>query len=241
MVRAGETLLATLVGAISLGFDPVEPDSPGPAADAGLAASVWPALTDQPAQLRLLNAALILLADQDLAISTVAARVAASSRANPYAVVSAGLGALDGLCHGNASTLAYRFLADALADPVQARSERLRVDPALPGFGHRIYIAADPRAELLLTLLRDVPLAQQVLRAIDTITTKLRGDEGSFPSVDLALAAMMHAHDMRPDAGEAIFAIARTIGWIAHAIEEYQQPALRFRPVGVYLGKPPRP
>jgi citrate synthase len=78
-----------------------------------------------------------------------------------------------------------------------------------------------------------------VLRVVDAVTAELAGTSGTFPNVDLALAALMHCHDMRPDAGEAIFAVARTAGWIAHAIEEYAEPALRFRPIGVYAGPPP--
>lgn len=76
------------------------------------------------ASLRVLDAALALLVDHDLAASTLAARVAASARAHPYAVVSAGLGALDGPLHGQASALVHRMLAEVLergsAGPVVA-------------------------------------------------------------------------------------------------------------------------
>lgn len=58
------------------------------------------------------------------------------------------------------------------------------------------------------------------------------------PSIELALAALAHTCQMRPDAGEAIFAIARTAGWIAHALEEYEEPGLRFRFEGTYVGEP---
>ena len=51
----------------------------------------------------------------------------------------------------------------------------------------------------------------------------------------------MHACDLRPDAGEALFALARTIGWTAHALEEYAEPGLRFRALGVYTGESPGP
>ena len=50
----------------------------------------------------------------------------------------------------------------------------------------------------------------------------------------------MHALDLRPDAAEAVFALARTVGWIAHALEEYRGPGLRFRAEGVYTGRRPR-
>ena len=203
-----------------------------------LAARLWPALAGRratPEQERLLDAVLILLADHDLAVSTLAARVAASARANPYAVVSAGLGALDGPQHGAASTLAHRFLAETLTDPVGALAERLRTGSPIPGFGHRVYRTRDPRTALVLDLLGDGP----VRAAVDAVAAPLAGRPDGFPNVDLALAAVVHAHDLRPDAGEAIFAVARTVGWIAHAVEEYAEPGLRFRAEGVYTGPVP--
>ena len=208
------------------------------AAHGGLAERLWPALAGGPAtpeQARLLNTLLIVLADHDLAVSTLAARVAASAGANPYAVVSAGLGALDGPRHGTASTLAHRFLAEALADPVAALAERLRAGSPIPGFGHRIYRTRDPRTALVLDRLADGP----VRAAVEAVAAPLAGRPGGFPNVDLALAAVVHAHGLRPDAGEAIFAVARTVGWIAHALEEYAEPGLRFRAEGVYTGPVP--
>ncbi|WP_211658386.1 citrate synthase [Phytoactinopolyspora halophila] len=203
----------------------------------GLAERLWPALTDRPMPPGLLNAALILLADHGLAASTVAARVAASARAHPYAVVSAGLGALDARYHGVSSTLSYRFLAEARADPIAALAEWLRGGEEIPGFGHRVYQDVDPRAQMIFSMLREQEGAHPVLRAVDTLTEEMARGERWPPNVDLALAAMMHIHDMRPDAGEAIFALARNIGWIAHALEEYEEPVLRFRPTGFYTAR----
>jgi citrate synthase len=236
VVRRTESLLAVLVDALG----------GAPPTSRGLAARLWPALARrpraaQPAEVALLDMVLVVLADHDLAVSTVAARIAASARAHPYAVVSAGLGALDGPYHGTASTLAYRFLADALDDPVRALSDRLRGDGPIPGFGHRIYQRRDPRAELILAVLRDHEPAAPVLAAVDAVDNGLAGRPEAFPNVDLALAAVMHAFDLLPDAGEAVFAVARTVGWVAHALEEYCGPGLRFRAEGVYAGqRPPR-
>lgn len=226
VVRAGGRLLGVLVDAL-----------PGESASAGttLGARLWPKLSQAPARPELLDAALVLLADHGLAVSTVAARVAASARANLYGVVSAGLGALDGHYHGAASTLAYRFLRDALQDPVGALSDRLRAGDQLPGFGHRVYQHRDPRAEVLFGLLQEDP----VMRVVEAITAEL--SDRQFPNMDLAVAALMHAHGLRPDAGEALFALARTIGWTAHALEEYAEPGLRFRALGVYTGETPGP
>lgn len=215
---------------------------PTPARNSDLASALWPKLTQHPphpACVAILRAALILLADHDLAVSTLAVRVAASGRANLYAALSAGLGAFDGQLHGTASTLAYRFLTDAVKDPIAAVSDQLRTGSPLPGFGHRVYTHRDPRAELLLELLgavRHRPASQ--LYAVVNDVRAAAAD--TFPNVDLALAAMAHAFDMRPDAGETVFAIARIIGWTAHAIEEYAEPPLRFRPIGVYVGPPPQ-
>ncbi|MFQ6271031.1 citrate synthase [Kutzneria viridogrisea] len=228
VVRAGETLLGVMVDAL--------PEVGRPAGNT-FAARLWPRLTTRRAQPALLNAALILLADHDLAVSTMAARVAASARAHPYAVVSAGLGALDGHYHGVASSHAYRFLAEAMADPVAALSERLRSGQTPPGFGHAVYRSRDPRAEVLFGMLRRILVAERVMHCVDALVAEL--GTSTFPNVDLGIAAMMHAFDMRQDAGEAIFAVARTAGWIAHALEEYREPGLRFRPLGVYTGDRP--
>lgn len=222
VVRTAERLMGVLVDALA---------PPSAATGGGLARRLWPALSPYPEPPGLLDAALVLLADHGLAVSTVAARVAASARAHPYAVVSAALGALDGHYHGAASGLAYRFLADARRDPVGAMSERMRAGEGLPGFGHRIYRRRDPRASVLLALLRERPEAAPVMATVDAVLNNLDPDRGQFPNVDLALAALMHAYDMPADAGETIFAVARTVGWVAHAIEEYAEPPLRLRPL----------
>ncbi|MEV4352444.1 citrate synthase [Actinoplanes sp. NPDC049596] len=205
-----------------------------------LAAALWKRLTGNPgtpADHAVLNAALVLLADHDIAASTLAARVAASTRAHPYAVVGAGLAALDGPLHGAASGLAYELLADALSrrDSVEAVASRLRAGETIPGFGHRLYPAGDPRAKLLLDLLDDGPAA---IRA-EEIAEAMWDRSGVHPNVDLALAALALDSGMPADAGETIFAIARTAGWLAHALEEYGDRPSRFRPSGRYAGRPP--
>ncbi|MEI8412910.1 MULTISPECIES: citrate/2-methylcitrate synthase [unclassified Kribbella] len=220
VILAAEKLIGVLTAAL-----------PGPASgvEQSLGKRLWPKLSPHPPRPEVLEAALILLADHGLAVSTVAARVAASARANLYAVVSAGLGALDGQYHGAAPTLAYEFLQRAQRDPLQALSDQLRSGEPVPGFGHRIYRERDPRAEVLLELLGDHPIVETV--------QVLGARMPSFPNSDLAVAAMMHAFEFRADAGDALFALARIIGWTAHALEEYAAPALRFRALGIYTGQ----
>ncbi len=209
-----------------------------------LAWRLWSRLTAQPPQeasLRVLDAALTLLIDHDLAASTLAARVAASARAHPYAVVSAGLGALDGPLHGQASALAHRMLAAVRerggAGPVVA--EHLRAGQRVPGLGHRLYRGEDPRARMLFALLGDVPAAAGALAAArDVVATAARHSD-LHANVDLALAVLSVSCGMPAEAGETVFSVARTAGWIAHALEEYGERPLRMRPVGAYDGPPP--
>ena len=225
VVATGRTVLATMVAALPVR----QPDAGGSA----FADVLWRRLTATPATpaaVRALNAALVLLADHDLAASTLAARVAASTRAHPYAVVGAGLAALDGPLHGAASGLAYALLAEAVrsGDPVGAVSDRLRAGGPVPGFGHPLYPEGDPRAAELLALLPDAPGKAEVRAVIDA--------SGSPPNVDFAIAAFALLTGMAADAGEAIFAVSRTAGWIAHALEEYGDRPSRFRPSGRYAG-----
>lgn len=201
----------------------------------GALGPLWAALSEGPEAPEVLRTALVLLADHGLAASTMAARVAASARAHPYAVVSAGLGALDGPVHGTASTAAHRFLDEALLDPARAVAERLRAGERLPGFGHAIYRERDPRTAVLLELIEGT----EVAGVVADLAAQVAERPGLFPNVDLALAAVLHVHAMRPDAGEAIFALARTVGWIAHALEQYADPGLRFRVEGAYVGERP--
>ncbi|GAU69589.1 putative citrate synthase [Streptomyces sp. NBRC 110611] len=212
-----------------------------------LAWRLWPRLTAQPpdeATLRVLDAALVLLIDHDLAVSTLAVRVAASARAHPYAIVSAGFGALDGTLHGAASGLAHRMLLDVLdrGSAAAVVADHLRAGRTVPGLGHRVYPGEDPRARALFALLEDVPRARPALTAArEVITTAARHTE--LPAnVDLALAVLTVATGMPAEAGETVFALARTVGWIAHALEEYAEPPVRVRPTGQYTGpRPPQP
>ncbi|MCO8269743.1 citrate synthase family protein [Actinoplanes sp. TRM 88003] len=227
VTATARTLLGTMVATLPLA---------GRATSAGsIAERLWPRLTagePTPKEHSLLDAALILLADHDIAASTLAARVAASTRANPYAVVGAGLAALDGPLHGAASSLAHPLLAESMSrpDPIGTIADQLRSGEPVPGFGHRLYPDGDPRATALFEMLGDTRAREAAERLVDIMRTR----SGLRPNVDLALAALCMEHGMPAEAGETIFAVARTAGWIAHALEEYGDRPLRFRPSGEY-------
>jgi citrate synthase len=191
------------------------------------------------ADVDLLNAALVALLDHDIAVSTLAARAAASARATPYGVVSAGLGALDSPLHGNASRAAYRLLERVARgeDPARAVTDTVvSTHGPVPGFGQPLYPDGDPRARILLGMLADDERHAAVSAAVEAVSGVIGDRTGGRPNVDLALGAVALALGMRDDAGEVVFATARAIGWVVHALHEYAQPPLRLRPVGRYIG-----
>ncbi|GAB3799482.1 citrate synthase [Humibacter antri] len=208
----------------------------------GIARQLWRGLSGRAgdtAEVRALGAALVLLIDHDLAVSTLAARAAASARATPYAVVSSGLGALDSALHGNASGAACELIRLVLdgADPRTALAQTVaRTARPAPGFGHALYPGIDARAGILLPLVAELPDGCAVVVAVDRLSAEVLSRTGRHPNVDLALAALTIAAGMPTDAGAAIFAIGRMAGWIAHAIDEYGQRPLRLRPRGRYVG-----
>jgi citrate synthase len=185
---------------------------------------------------RILDAVLVLLADHELATSTLAARVAASTWADPYLVTQAGLATQAGPLHSGASTAARRLIREVAGGTSAAAAigARLRDRQRIPGFGHSIYRDHDPRASVLFDLLdADLP------PAVPALIATMRERDLPFPNVDFALAAFAEQHAMVDEATELIFAVARITGWLGHAAEEYRH-ALRFRTRAVYTGPAPQ-
>ncbi|MFA1545418.1 citrate/2-methylcitrate synthase [Actinomadura chokoriensis] len=236
VTATGRALVAGLVEAL--------PQPAGrPAADR-IAERLWSRLCHRPPEhggglLRAFEAAMILLADHELAASTVAARVAASVRADPYAVVASGLGVLSGPLHGGASYGAERLIAE-VADPASAArtiGERLRAGERVPGFGHGVYKSGDARFTLLMDMIRSAAPGDERLAAADAVLTEAARRRLPAPNIDFALAALGAVAGLVPGAGEAVFAVARTAGWLAHALEEYGRRG-PLRPRAVYVGPP---
>ncbi len=210
------------------------------AADDSIAGRLAPKLGLRPPAAGLvgaLRAALVLAADHELAASTFAARVAASVRADPYAVVGTGLGAMSGALHGGASLGAEVLLASARqpSDAPRVVGELLRRGERIPGLGHFVYQAGDPRAILLLDLVRRAAPDSGRLAVAEAVLAEARRRALPAPNIEFALAVLAAVAGMIPGAGEAVFAIARTAGWLAHALEEYAR-AMPIRPRGVYTG-----
>ncbi|MEU5418220.1 citrate synthase family protein [Streptomyces sp. NPDC001407] len=240
-------VLGTARGLIPTLVDALPPAGETAGTGDRIAPRLWSRLTSHTpdeASLRVLETALVLLIDHDLAASTLAVRVAASARSHPYAVVSAGLGVLEGPLHGAASGLAHRMLTEVLERGSAAAvvADHLRDGRRVPGLGHRLYPGADPRAAALFTRLEAVPAAGAALAAAREVEATTARHVPLHANVDLALAVLSVSSGMPPEAGETVFAVARTAGWIAHALEEYAERPMRLRPTGHYCGpRPPRP
>jgi citrate synthase len=239
VAAAGRAIIAGLVDCLPPAR-PGAPAGPGIPPGPGIPARLWPRLCPgepPPGLLDALRAALVLLADHELAASTLAARVAASVRADPYAVVATGLGAVGGALHGGASLGAETMLAaapDAAAVP-RVVGELLRRGERVPGFGHFVYRGGDPRAGLLLAMVRRAVPASPRLAVVDAVLAEMHRRALPEPNIDFALAVLASCAGMIRGAGEAIFAVARTAGWLAHAMEEYTASTPR-RPRAVYTG-----
>lgn len=185
----------------------------------------------------LIRRSLVLLADHELNASTFAARVAVSTGTSVYDALAAALATLKGPRHGGASARAARFLASLpQSSPAEAIKQRRAEGERLPGFGHPLYRAADPRALALLDALEAAGADRRLTR--DTVAAA-RDIAGVDPNVDYALAVMALHLGLPHDTGLTLFAIGRMAGWTAHAIEQRATETL-IRPRARYTGIAPR-
>jgi citrate synthase len=236
VMRAGRRMITAMVDGL-----PVLGTEPARVGPFPLAGRLWPRLGAFRATPRLvstLNAALVLLADHELAASTFAARMAASVRADPYSVVSTGLGCIAGALHGAASQPVVDLFAEVGTPERAARvvGERLRRGERIPGLGHKVYRTCDPRAVVLLDLLRHQAVPKGRWSVVERVLSVVEDELAVVVNIDYALGALAWVTEMDGDATEAVFSIARTAGWLAHAIEEYAEEPLRFRPRAAYIG-----
>jgi len=226
--RIGWTLLTGLP--VALGGDPHT-------SIARSLVSAWRARADDPT-VAAVNAALILLIDHDLAVSTFAARVAASARADGYAAVGAALGAADSPLHISAASRTTRLLTRVRRglEPERALTEALQDGTGIPGFGHPLYAGIDDRADALFPLLAELPDGEETMDAVRRLSEVVADRTRLGPNVDLALAALASGARLPEDAAGTIFVVGRLAGWVSHIAAEYSEPAMRLRPRGEYRG-----
>ena len=228
VIRTGRAILSALVTAVGDSYQPREP------AHRRLAAS-W-RLDGVGADL--LRRCLVLLADHELNASTFVARCVASTAATPYAVVSAALSALSGRRHGGASARVEVLLHEigVTGQPMTVMAARLARGEPLPGVGQPLYPEGDPRARALFAAATAaLPSVRPWIESASAAALRL---SGQHPNVDFALATVTTALGLPMGAALGLFVVGRSVGWIAHAIEQYESGTL-IRPRARYTG--PRP
>ncbi|MGK4006619.1 citrate synthase family protein [Sorangium sp. So ce1036] len=186
---------------------------------------------------RAVNRALLVSADHELNASTFAVRVAASTGADLYACVSAGLAALSGPRHGGVTDRVEALVAEA-GRPERAAAavhERLRRGEPIAGFGHRLYPEGDPRARALLDTARGLAPHSAALRTVLALVDALRDAGLDPPSLDMGLVAIAAALGLPAGSAAAMFAVGRAAGWIAHAFEQ-REAGYMLRPRARYTG-----
>lgn len=183
---------------------------------------------------RMLERALVVCLDHELNASSFAARIAASTGADLYACVGAALHTLSGPRHGGACERVEALVAETIR-PNRAAAvieQRARRGDATPGFGHPLYPKGDPRAEVLLQNLGPGAGSAKTLLAL---VAAMRRAGRERPTLDAGLVAVAQALRLPLGSAGAIFAIGRTAGWIAHALEQRKAGHI-LRPRARYVG-----
>jgi len=222
MLETGVRILRLLTAAVT-----GEPVSPRPVHEQ--LAAAW----HVPAQhAPLIRAALVLSADHEFNASAFAARVVASTGAHLYGSTMAGLAAINGPRHGGVTRQVTR-LFDSLD-----KIERQPRDEAVPGFGHPLYPDGDVRAAMLFELMRELLPGSPELAQAERLAAAVEAAGGGKPNIDFATVTLERALALPQESALALFLLGRTVGWIAHALEQAAHGVL-IRPRARYTG--PRP
>ena len=192
----------------------------------------------------------ILHADHEQNASTSTVRLAGSSGANPFACMAAGIACLWGPAHGGANEAALNMLREiGTPDRISHYIERAKDknDPfRLMGFGHRVYKNYDPRATVMQKTVREVLSALKVRDPIFDVALQLEEmalndpyfiEKKLFPNVDFYSGIILSAIGFPTEMFTVLFALARTVGWVAHWNEMISDPAQKIgRPRQLYTG-----
>jgi citrate synthase len=234
VARAGARIAKLLVAVAT------NRDAAGESIGATLQRAWMPA---HPPATALLNAALVLCTDHELNVSAFTVRCAASSGATPYQAVIAGLAALQGMRHGG-NTERVEALWQALDAHASAKGVAsvltgyLKRGESIPGVGHVLYPQGDPRAIALMRLAGSAFPKAPAIRQYNALAKAAENLVGQLPNIDLALVALAQLLHLPTGGALTLFAIGRTIGWIGHAIEQYQSGQM-IRPRARYVGEMP--
>jgi citrate synthase len=192
---------------------------------------------------RALSAYLIAAMDHGFNASTFTARVVASTGADMASCLTGAVGALSGPLHGGAPARALDSLDRAGADPAGWIAGELAAGRRLMGFGHAVYRTADPRSELLREVARGLG-GDRVAQALafqeeaERQLAQYRPDRPLHANVEFYAAVVMEQCGIPRHLFTPTFALARTVGWTAHVLEQARDPKI-IRPSARYVGPPP--
>ena len=208
-----------------------------------------------PVLARAMDRIFILHADHEQNASTSTVRLAGSSGANPFACIAAGIACLWGPAHGGANEAALNMLSEiGTADRIPEYIARAKdkEDPfRLMGFGHRVYKNYDPRAEIMQKTCHEVlaetgheddPLLEVAMELEKiAVTDDYFVEKKLYPNVDFYSGITLKALGFPTTMFTVLFAVARTVGWIAQWKEMIEDPDQRIgRPRQLYVGAPQR-
>ena len=229
------------------GYDPIEPRE-----DLSVAENLLYMFTGKepdPLMAKIMDVCLILHAEHTLNASTFSALVSGSTLATPYSVISGAIGTLSGPLHGGANSR----VVDMLKEIGSADNAEKWIDNALAnkeviwGMGHREYKVKDPRATILHKLVEEL-IEDRGSKLDSTFETAMRveeicedrlGHKGVYPNVDFYSGILYAEMGIPADQFTALFAVARSAGWLAHWREQISNNRI-YRPTQIYIGSEER-
>jgi len=203
----------------------------------------------EPMMAHIMDVCLILHAEHTINASTFSVLVTGSTLASPYSVIAAAIGTLSGPLHGGANQRVLEMLEQiGTPDKVEEYVDRrLANKEVIWGMGHREYKTKDPRATILEKLVNKVMVARgsninplmETAKMVERVCEDRLAHKGVYPNVDFYSGILYHEMGIPADQFTAIFAIARSAGWLAHWREQLVDNRI-FRPTQVYTGEPVR-
>jgi len=198
-----------------------------------------------PMMARIMDVCLILHAEHTLNASTFSALVSGSTLATPYSVISGAIGTLSGPLHGGANSR----VVDMLKEIGSANNAEKWIDNALKnkqviwGMGHREYKVKDPRATILHKLVAELiedrggslDSTFETAMRVEEICADRLGHKGVYPNVDFYSGILYAEMGIPADQFTALFAVARSAGWLAHWREQISDNRI-YRPTQIYVG-----
>jgi citrate synthase len=188
---------------------------------------------------RAINRALVVVSDHELNVSSFAARVAASAGADLCRCLLAATATLSGPLHGGMTAQVEALVAESRTAERAAATVRARMarGEPVPGFGHPLYPRGDPRMQVLLELARAIAPRDARLRTLESLVEAGRNVGLGAATLDIGLVALAYALRLPSGSPLGIFAVGRSAGWTAHAIEQHAAGFL-LRPRARYVGRP---